>query len=306
MQTNKHSFKALAEDEGKRLDLFITEKLIDFSRSRIQKLIIEEFVLVNNQKASNNYRIQENDSIIVIIEEAKEYEIKAVPMDLKIIYEDENLCVVDKPSGLVVHPGAGTGEDTLVHGLLAQIEDLSGIKGTIRPGIVHRIDKDTSGLLMVAKNDLAHEILSEQLANKSAKRAYIALVHGSISHQAGKINAPIGRSSDDRKKMTVTEKGKEAVTHFTVLKRFNNFTLIECQLETGRTHQIRVHLNYIGFPVYGDPVYGPKKQVSKNGQFLHAKTLGFTHPKTKEYLEFNSELPNFFQEFISELEKSEL
>ncbi|MCL2521745.1 MAG: RluA family pseudouridine synthase [Erysipelotrichales bacterium] len=303
---NKHSFIVLAEDEGKRLDLFITEKLADFSRSRIQKLISEEQVLVNEEKTTNNYRLQENDNILIIIEEAKEYELKAVPMDLKIIYEDEYLCVVDKPSGLVVHPGAGTGEDTLVHGLLAQIEDLSGINGTIRPGIVHRIDKDTSGLLMVAKNDLAHEMLSAQLANKSAKRLYIALVHGVISHQAGKINAPIGRSSDDRKKMTVSEKGKEAITHFNVLKRFNNFTLIECQLETGRTHQIRVHLNYIGFPVYGDPVYGPKKTVSENGQFLHAKTIGFKHPKSNKYLEFSSELPKFFNDFISDLERSEL
>jgi 23S rRNA pseudouridine1911/1915/1917 synthase len=224
-------------------------------------------------------------------------------MDLDIVHEDDYVIVVNKPSGMVVHPAPGSMSGTLVNGLMAQAKNLSGINGVLRPGIVHRIDKDTSGLLMVAKNDLAHESLVNQLVEKTVTRRYIALVHGVIPHDTGTIDAPIGRDPKDRKKMTVIEGGKHAVTHFKVLRRFKDFTLIECRLETGRTHQIRVHMKYIGYPLAGDPQYGPRKTIGgEHGQFLHAAILGFDHPKTGEYLEFSTPLPSYFEEALESLE----
>ncbi|MDE5855591.1 MAG: RluA family pseudouridine synthase, partial [Anaeroplasmataceae bacterium] len=210
--------------------------------------------------------------------------------------------VVNKPKGMVVHPGAGNQEETLVHGLLYELDDLATINGVVRPGIVHRIDKDTTGLLMIAKNDMAALGLAEQLKNHSCKRRYQALVYGTFTESKGKINAPIGRDPEDRKKMAVSKTGKQAVTHFTVLKRFKEFTLIECELETGRTHQIRVHMSYIGHPIVGDKIYGRRKVIGDQGQFLHAKLIGFEHPKTHQWMEFDSELPKYFLDFLATLE----
>ena len=212
-------------------------------------------------------------------------------MNLEIVYEDADVLVVNKPSGMVVHPAPGHASGTLVNGLMHHCTDLSGINGVARPGIVHRIDKDTSGLLMVAKNDVAHESLVNQLVEKSVTRKYTALVHGHIAHEKGTIDAPIGRDQKDRQKQAVIDKGKHAVTHFQVIERFGDFTLVECRLETGRTHQIRVHMNYIGYPLAGDPKYGPKKTIDFDGQVLHAGVLGFVHPVTKEYLEFEWLVP---------------
>ncbi len=223
-------------------------------------------------------------------------------MNLEIVYEDEDVAVVNKPKGMVVHPAAGNYENTLVHGLLYELEDLSTINGVARPGIVHRIDKDTTGLLMIAKNDKASLSLTEQLKAHTCKRTYQALVYGTIQENKGKINAPIGRDQMDRKKMAVTKNGKEAITHFTVLKRFKDFTLVECALETGRTHQIRVHFSYIGHPLVGDKVYGRRKVIGDEGQFLHAKTIGFLHPSTGKWMEFDSELPEYFKVFLNQLE----
>jgi 23S rRNA pseudouridine1911/1915/1917 synthase len=235
--------------------------------------------------------------------EVTEYEIIPEDLNLTYVYNDEDVCVVNKPSGMVVHPAPGALEHTLVHGLMYDLKDsLSGINGVMRPGIVHRIDKDTSGLLVVAKNDFAHEGLSLQLQTHSMKREYIALVNGIIPNDLGRINAPIGRDPIDRMKMAVVKDGKEAVTNFTVLKRYKDKTLVRCQLETGRTHQIRVHFKYIGYPLLGDPLYGTKRVFGDQGQFLHAKTLGFIHPRTNQYLEFDSELPEYYRNYLEELE----
>ena len=224
-------------------------------------------------------------------------------MNLKIVYEDEDVVVVDKPTGMVVHPAAGNYSKTLVNGLLYEIDDLKGIKGEIRPGIVHRIDKNTSGLLMVAKNDMSVKDLEEQLKEHSVNRLYIGLVSGVISEERGRIDAPIGRDPDDRKKMAVVKDGKNAITNFRVLERYKKFTLCEFKLETGRTHQIRVHMKYIGHPLVGDIEYGSKKLASETGQYLHAAVLGFIHPRTKEYMEFKSELPDYFKSYLDLLEK---
>jgi 23S rRNA pseudouridine1911/1915/1917 synthase len=226
-------------------------------------------------------------------------------MNLEIVYEDEDVVVVNKPQGMVVHPSAGHPNGTLVNGLLYQIKNLSTINDVVRPGIVHRIDKDTSGLLMVAKNDRAHESLAQQLKDKTSLRKYVALVHGEIPHEKGRIEAPIGRSKVNRKMQAVIEGGKSAVTHFEVLKRFEGYTLIELQLETGRTHQIRVHMNYIGYPVAGDPLYGPKKTLKGNGQFLHAKLLGFEHPTTGENIVFEAPLPEIFKKTLKQLQEKD-
>ena len=214
--------------------------------------------------------------------------------------------MVNKPRGMVVHPAAGHASGTLVNGLMYQLDHLSGINGELRPGIVHRIDMDTSGLLMVAKNDIAHRHLVEQLMAKTVTRKYTALVHGVIPHNLGTIEAPIGRNPKERQEMAVVDDGKDAVTHFNVLERFKDFTLVECVLETGRTHQIRVHMKYIGYPLAGDPKYGPRKTIETDGQLLHAGVIGFIHPKTGEYLEFKSELPQYFTEILDDLKKSEL
>ena len=224
-------------------------------------------------------------------------------MNLEIVYEDSDVAVVNKPSGMVVHPAVGNQEHTLVNGLLAQMDITSSINGVARPGIVHRIDKDTSGLLMIAKNDKAMESLSNQLKEHTCNRIYVGLVYGLIGEDTGKIIAPIARSKDDRKKMAIDKDGKEAITHFRVLKRYMGYTLCEFKLETGRTHQIRVHMKYINHPLVGDPVYGPRHIIGEHGQFLHAKTIGFVHPTTNEYMEFTSELPEYFNEFLKNLEE---
>lgn len=288
---------------GKRLDKVIFDKLSnDFSRTQIQKLIEDENILVNNTSKASNYRVRLNDLIEITIPEPENYDVTPVNLNLDIVYEDEYVAVVNKPAGLAVHPASTLKEPTLVHGLMYQIKDLSGIGGVLRPGIVHRIDKDTSGLLMVAKNDLAHESLVQQLKDKTVTRRYIALVYGTFSHTVGKIDAPIGRDKEGRLRMAVVDGGKNAVTHFRVLEKFDDdYSLIECRLETGRTHQIRVHMAYIGHPLVGDPLYGPKKVIGSNGQFLHAKVLGFNHPKTNEYLEFEAPLPDYFEAFLEEL-----
>ena len=295
--------KLIINDENIRLDKFISISLPDISRTLIQQYIKDGNVLVNGKREKASYKIKSHDDIEIHIPDNKEMDVLPENIPLDIIYEDKDVIVVDKPTGMIVHPSSGIYSGTLVNALLYHCQDLSGINGILRPGIVHRIDKETSGLLMVAKNDVAHQSLSEQLKQHSVTRRYVALVHGVIPHSYGKINAPIGRDINDRQKMAVTKvNSKEAITNFTVLKRYDDMTLIECRLETGRTHQIRVHMAYIGYPVYGDPKYGLKKDDHTNGQFLHAQKLGFIHPTTGKYLEFESPLPDFFENKLKELE----
>jgi len=290
------------EDAGIRIDKFLAEQVEEWSRSQIQQWIKEGYVQVGGNQVKSNYKLADNDEVILSVPPKKELKIEAEPIPLDIVYEDQDVVVVNKPRGMVVHPAPGHYFGTLVNALLAHCKDLSGINGILRPGIVHRIDKDTSGLLMIAKNDLAHESLAKQLKNHTVHRIYTALVHGNIPHDKGTIDAPIGRDPKDRKKMTTTHKNsKPAITHFVVKERLEQFTLVECKLETGRTHQIRVHMQYIGHPLAGDPLYGPKKTLSINGQALHAKTLGFIHPRTGEYLEFESAIPQDMMKLIEEL-----
>ena len=291
------------EDSNKRIDSYLMN-ITDFSRSKIQKMIKAGSIKVNNNIIKNSYILKEND--LIVIDEYQEEEMNVIPqkMDLNIVYEDDDVIVVDKKNGVVVHPAAGNYTDTLVNGLLYHSKELSNINGEFRPGIVHRIDAYTTGLLMIAKNNKAHEFLARQLEDKTVYRKYIALVHGVINNDTGTIDAPIGRDASDRKKMAVTaNNSKHAVTHFKVLKRFKDATLIELKLETGRTHQIRVHMNYIGHPVVNDPVYGRRKLIDDSGQCLHAKELGFIHPTTKEYMEFTSELPTCFLNILSKFEE---
>lgn len=288
------------KEEKGRIDKVLSEQL-SHSRSQIQLWLKEQHVTVNGEIVRSNYKVKSGDQIEIIVPEPEELVIEAENIPLTIVYEDQDVAVIDKPQGMVVHPAAGHANGTLVNALMYHIKDLSSINGVIRPGIVHRIDKDTSGLLMVAKNDKAHESLAEQLKEKTSVRKYLALVHGEIGHEKGEINAPIGRSKIDRKMQAVIENGKPAVTHFQVIERFKDYTLIELQLETGRTHQIRVHMKYIGHPVAGDPLYGPRKTLVGNGQFLHAKTLGFVHPSTGEYMEFESPLPEVFEKTLAQL-----
>lgn len=294
-----------AEENSKRLDSLLAEKIDGVSRSYIQKLIGEEQILVNDKKIKSNYKVKTGDSVWIEIPDAAPIDILPEPMDLDIVYEDSDLIVVNKPAGMVVHPAHGHYTGTLVNGLMAHCSDLSGINGKMRPGIVHRIDKDTSGLLMIAKNDMAHAHLAAQLKEHSTKRAYYALVQGLISEPAGEIDAPIGRHEMDRKKMAVTLKNsKEARTHYYVKKRFQKHTLIECRLETGRTHQIRVHMSYLGYPLVGDPLYGTRKNnLGFTGQALHAYALGFIHPRTGEEMYFEAPLPEQFQETLKKLEQ---
>lgn len=288
---------------GNRLDKFVCEKL-EISRNLCKKWIEEGYITVNDKPTKGSYTLKMNDNVIIEEVEVEEYQIIPENLNLEYVYNDSDLCVVNKPSGMVVHPAPGALEHTLVHGLMYDLKDeLSGINGVMRPGIVHRIDKDTSGLLVVAKNDNAHEKLSLQLQDHSMMREYVALVYGLVPNDLGRINAPIGRDPIDRLKMSVIKEGKPAVTNFRVLKRYSDKTLVLCKLETGRTHQIRVHFKYIGHPVVGDPIYGPRKTIGDNGQFLHAKTLGFTHPKTNEFVSFDSELPQYFLDYLAELEK---
>ncbi|MCK5387670.1 MAG: RluA family pseudouridine synthase [Candidatus Izimaplasma sp.] len=284
-----------------RIDKLLSE-LLEFSRSKVQAMIKDGSILVNEITVKANYKVKINDEITVEEMVEREIELQPEDIDIDIVYQDDDLLIVNKDYDLVVHPGAGNPSGTLVNALLYHVKDFKAIKGEIRPGIVHRIDKETSGLLVVAKTDKALADLSDQMKNKTVTRKYIALVEGVIPHNLGKINAPIGRDPKNRQRMSVTEKGKTSVTNFKVIKRYAKHTLIECVLETGRTHQIRVHLAYIDHPVVGDPKYGRRKTETTYGQFLHAKTLGFIHPATKEYIEFDSDLPEFFKEFLDTLE----
>jgi len=290
-------------ESNMRIDKLLTKVNDNSSRSQVQTWINQNLVSVNENIVKANYKCKLNDVIKWSIPEVKPLDVEAENIPLKIIYEDSDLLVVNKPKGMVVHPSAGHHTGTLVNALLYHCNDLSGINGVERPGIVHRIDKDTSGLLVVAKKDLAHRNLAEQLANKKVERKYEAIVHGVIEHEEGMIDAPIGRDPKDRQKMSVVENGKPAITHFGVLRRFPKFTHIECQLETGRTHQIRVHMNYINHPLVGDPKYGIRKTLNTDGQALHAKSLGFIHPGTKEWMNFEVEPPVYFKEVLTKLDK---
>ena len=287
---------------GVRLDKAVAD-LTPLSRSHANEQIKNRQILVNGQVKKAKYAVKAGDVITYELPEPEALEYVAENLPLDIVYQDEDVAVVNKAQGMVVHPSAGHTSGTLVNALMYHIKDLSGINGVLRPGIVHRIDKDTSGLLMIAKNDDAHIKLAEELKDKKSLRKYWAIVHGNLPNDRGVIEAPIGRSEKDRKKQAVTAKGKPAVTRFHVLERFGNYTLVELQLETGRTHQIRVHMAYIGHPVAGDEVYGPRKTLKGHGQFLHARTLGFTHPKTAEVMEFTAEAPAIFQETLEKLRK---
>lgn len=285
-------------DSGKRIDKYLNENT-EYTRSKIQKMIENGNILVNDIKVKDSYKVKENDYITIeALEETTDILPENIPLD--IYYEDDDLIVVNKPSGMVVHPAPGNYTGTLVNALIYHTNNLSKVNTNIRPGIVHRIDADTSGLLLVAKNDKSHNILAEAIQKKEVVREYIALVEGIIMEDTATIDAPIGRDKKDRKKMTVTsENSKDAVTHIRVLERYKDSTLIRCKLETGRTHQIRVHLNYIGHPVVNDPVYGYKKLIDKDfGQMLHAEKLGFVHPTTKEYMEFTAPVPERFKEIL--------
>lgn len=289
--------------EGSRIDKALTTINPDWSRTQVQQWLKEGLILVGDAPVKQNYKVKQGDLITVDEPEVEELDAVAENLHLDIVYEDKDVLVVNKPRGMVVHPAPGHTTGTVVNGLMYHVKDLSGINGVLRPGIVHRIDKDTSGLLMVAKNDKAHVSLVDQLVAKSVTRVYTALVHGHIPHDNGTIDAPIGRDPKDRQSMGVIDKGKHAVTHFKVLERFGDYTLVECRLETGRTHQIRVHMKYIGYPLVGDPKYGPKKTIDFGGQVLHAGTLGFNHPATGEYMEFSSPLPADYQNLLDELRK---
>ncbi|WP_177919087.1 RluA family pseudouridine synthase [uncultured Eubacterium sp.] len=303
----QHGF--VCEENGVRIDKLLVDNLGDLSRSAVQKIIDSQGVTVNSAVVSKNYKCKAGDEISVVIPDAKPLEAKAENIPLDIVFEDDYLLVVNKPKGMVVHPANGNPDGTLVNALLYHCKDsLSGINGVIRPGIVHRIDKDTSGLLIVAKTDKAHIGLAEQIKEHSFSRAYETVVYGNIKDDEFTVNQPIGRNPIDRKKMAVTMKNsKPAVTHFQVIKRYGNFTHLRCILETGRTHQIRVHTAYIGHPVAGDAVYGPRKVITRlNGQCLHAKHIGFVHPISGEYLEFESELPKYFKDFLDCLENGRI
>lgn len=296
---NKFTIKE--ENNQLRLDKALANQT-ELSRSLLTELIRDAKVLVNGEVKKAKYKVQTGDRIDVEIPKDEVLDIVAEDLPLEIVYEDLQVAVVNKPQGMVVHPAAGHASGTLVNALMYHIKDLSSINGVIRPGIVHRIDKDTSGLLMVAKNDKAHESLAAQLKDKSSKRRYLAIVHGEIPNDKGTIEAPIGRNPKERKKQAVVSGGKPAITHFEVLERFLGYTLVASRLETGRTHQIRVHMNYIGHPVAGDPLYGPNKTLTPNhGQFLHAETLGFEHPTTGEFMEFQAEVPEIFAEQLKKL-----
>ena len=293
----------LEESLVNRIDKYLADLIEEVSRTELKEYFNQGKILVNGKVVKPSYKLESND--VIIVEEIEQDEIDMVKenIPLDIVYEDDDLIVVNKPSGLVVHPAPGHTHGTLVNGLLYHCNQLSNMNGDIRAGIVHRIDKDTSGLLVVCKNNYAHRILAEQLKEKTTTRTYIAIVTGNISHNLGRIEAPIGRDPSNRQKMAVVQNGKPAVTHFKVLDRYRDFTLLELKLETGRTHQIRVHMAYINHPVVGDPLYGVKKQTTEFGQYLHAKTLGFIHPRTNEYMEFTSELPEEFLRKIDELPK---
>ena len=295
------------EQVNKRIDAYMAEKYEDISRVAIQRLIETGKILVNGKKVKASYKVQVNDKITMEEEKAVEIELKAQDIPVEIIYEDRDIIVVNKPKGMVVHPANGNPDGTLVNAIMAICKDsLSGIGGEIRPGIVHRLDKDTSGILIVAKNDKAHINLSEQIKEHKVKKTYIALVKGIVKENNATINMPIGRSEKDRKKMAVTKKGKEAITHFKVLKRYDKYTLLEINIETGRTHQIRVHLSQIGYPIVGDEVYSKgKNEWNIKGQCLHAKSLDFKHPVTNENMHLEAKIPQYFEKILEELKERE-
>ncbi|MCR2820791.1 RluA family pseudouridine synthase [Lederbergia panacisoli] len=298
---NKIEHVIVEAEKGERLDKVITGLNSEWSRSQVQQWIRDGHIDVNGGNEKANYKCNVNDIIVISIPEPEPLNVEPEHMELDIYFEDADVLVVNKPKGMVVHPAPGHYTGTLVNGIMAHCNDLSGINGIMRPGIVHRIDKDTSGLLMVAKNDAAHVSLVNQLVEKSVTRKYFALVHGVIPHDHGTIDAPIGRDKDDRQSMTVVDGGKHAVTHFSVLERFSDYTYVECVLETGRTHQIRVHMKYIGYSLVGDPKYGPRKTMDMDGQVLHAGILGFVHPRTNEYMEFSAPIPDYFGELLGKL-----
>ena len=292
------------ESQGKRLDKYVTEQNTEITRTAVQRLIDEKNILVNGKEQKASYKVNENDVVEVEVPEPKKIEIKAEDIPIEVIYEDSDIVVVNKPKGMVVHPGNGNLDGTLVNAIMAKCEgSLSGIGGEIRPGIVHRIDKDTSGLLIVAKNDKAHVNLSEQIKEHKVKKTYIALVRGVVRENEATIDMPIGRSKTDRKKMAVCKDGKNAVTHIKVLKRWEHYTLLQVNIETGRTHQIRVHLSYIGYPIIGDYTYSNgKNEFGVVGQCLHAQKLEFKHPITNKIMELEAPLPKYFQEIIQKLD----
>lgn len=302
MEVIQHNIQQ--EDQGERIDKVVSQLNKEWSRSQVQQWIKEGHIQVNGEAVKPNFKCPFDAVITVSIPEPEELDVEPENLSLDIAYEDGDVIVVNKPKGMVVHPAPGHYSGTMVNGLMYHCKDLSGINGVLRPGIVHRIDKDTSGLLMVAKNDMAHEHLVNQLVEKSVTRKYTAIVHGLIPHEYGTVDAPIGRDPKDRQSMAVVDNGKQAVTHFRVLDRYKDFTLVECELETGRTHQIRVHMKYIGFPLAGDPKYGPRKTLSIEGQALHAGVLGFVHPRTEEYMEFQAELPPEFTKLVNHLENN--
>ena len=299
------SFNINSEEEGQRIDKYLSIMIEGKSRSFVQGLIDEKKVKANSKVIKSNYKIKKGDFIEVEVPEPVELNVSAEEMNLDIVYEDEDVLVVNKEKGIVVHPAPGNYTGTLVNGILHHCSDLSGINGVIRPGIVHRIDKDTSGILVIAKNDEAHNDLAAQFKEHSIKREYYALVEGKFSKVEGTVDKPISRDKKERIKMAINSDGKRAVTHYEVLEQYDKgVSLVKCTLETGRTHQIRVHMASIGHPLVGDLVYGYKRQkFNIEGQALHAKTLGFIHPRTKEYMEFTSELPNYFKELLEKLRK---
>ncbi|SFD59830.1 23S rRNA pseudouridine1911/1915/1917 synthase [Paenibacillus catalpae] len=297
-------FEVSPERAGERIDKFVTDSLNEesISRTQVQDWIKSGAVHVNQNTVKSNYKVSSGDQVALRIPEPEDAAIAAENIPLNIVYEDSDVIVINKPRGMVVHPAAGHSSGTVVNALMYHCKDLSGINGVLRPGIVHRIDKDTSGLLMAAKNDLAHVSLAEQLKEHTVSRKYIALVHGNLPHDQGTIDAPIGRDQNDRKLFTVTDKNsKHSVTHFVVLERLGDYTIVELQLETGRTHQIRVHMKYIGYPLAGDPIYGRNKTVALKGQALHAALLGFKHPRTGEFLEFEAPIPADMEHVINSL-----
>lgn len=293
---------------NKRLDVYITDEMPELSRTTVKRLIDEEKILVNEKKQKSSYKPESGDVITIYMPEAHEIDLKAQDIPVPVIYEDNDIIVVNKPKGMVVHPANGNPDGTLVNAILAMCKDsLSGIGGEIRPGIVHRLDKDTSGLLIVAKNDEAHMKMSKQIQDRKVTKKYIALVRGVISEDEATINLPIARSTKDRKKMAVDKNGKDAITHFKVLKRYDNYTLLELKIDTGRTHQIRVHMSYIGHPVVGDSVYSNgKNEFGAEGQMLHARYLEFKHPITEEKLKLEAPIPEYFEEVLEQLKNREI
>ena len=291
-----------------RVDKYLTKAILEsdeeITRSELKKYFDDGFVKINNQIIKPSYKVKNGEEIIVYNREIEPLTLVKEDIPLNIVYEDNDVVIINKPSGMVVHPGVGHTRGTLVNALLYHIDSLSDVRGEYRPGIVHRIDKDTSGLLIICKNNVSHNFIAKQLKDKTSKREYYALVYGNFDHRQGRIDAPIGRDPNDRQKQAVVEDGKASVTNFTVLESYNGFSLVSCKLETGRTHQIRVHMSYIGHPVVGDPLYGPRKVIGNNGQYLHAKTIGFVHPTTNEYMEFDSEIPEDFVEKMNELKNA--